>query len=90
MRRLISAAVQVRPEVPLEVRLVDPASVVRPPTDEQVRESMMKVRAEVMDLVTQRTGGASGWDIGDLECSITTTGEGEVILRGSVTIERAD
>ena len=95
MRRLISAAVQVKPPLPPETLIlegIDPAKAMRDhlPTESEVRDAMMKLAQQVHATVTARTAGQDGWVTGDLEVAIIELDMGEVAMRGSVIIERAD
>lgn len=95
MRRMISDAVQVVPPVSELVLLdetVDPAARLRAniPTDTEVRDAMMKLSRQIKDTIDARTAGQDGWVIGDLNVSLHNLGMGEVALRGTVIIERAD
>ena len=95
MRRLISDAVQVRPPVPDNILLdltVDPAARLRAniPTDTEVRDAAMKLARQIKDTIDARTAGQSGWVVGDLDMALVELDMGEVALRGSCIIERAD
>lgn len=96
MRRLISDAVQVKPPLSPQAILldeaVDPDARLRAhvPTDAEVREALVKLTAQMKDTVAARIAGQEGWSIGDLEVRLLELDMGEVALRGSVVIERAD
>ena len=95
MRRLISDAVQVKPPLPQTILLtegIDPDKELRLhlPTDPEVRDAMMKLAAQLHDTISARTAGQDGGVIGDMETTMLSLDMGEVVLRGSVIIERAD
>ena len=95
MRRLIQDAVQVKPPLPMSIYTdptVDPGVAMRAhlPTDTEVRDAMQKLARQVKDTIDSRIRGQEGWKIGDMEVRLITLDRGEVALRGSVVIERAD
>lgn len=96
MRRLISDAVQVKPPLDAAAILLDeqvnPDERLRAhlPTDAEVRDAMSKLARQIKDTIDARTAGQEGWTIGDLEVQLQSLDMGEVLVRGTVIIERSD
>lgn len=92
MRRLLSTAVQVRPAPTLYERITNPPSLVKPPSEAEMGEAVARLTRDLEDMRLARTdGGTTGWEAtDDFAFTLNVTGEGEVIVRGSLVIERKD
>lgn len=92
MKRLLSTAVQVR-KAPDEAErlaaiLEGKELLTQLPTDSEVRDAMMRLARDLKDMVDARIAGGAGWEVSDMETNLTSTPEGEVVLRGTVMIRR--
>jgi hypothetical protein len=92
VKRLLSDAVEVRPAVDPKVReaaiLTGEPIRTALPTDSDVRDALAKLGASMRDMVLARKAGAEGWEVSDMETTMTETAEGQIILRGYVLMTR--
>lgn len=91
-RRLLSTAVQIKPAPSEAARrmAIFAGTALTPyvPTDSEVRDAIAKVTRDLEDMRRARTDGS--WEATDqFAFNTNVTPEGEVVLRGSLIIERA-
>lgn len=95
MIRVISTAVQIRPPQHTMADLLDETKAIpglrgHMPTEAEVRDGMMRLARDIGEMISARTAGQSGWTASDMGVSIVPLEHGEIALRGTVQIERAD
>jgi len=93
--RVLGFSVQIKPPLPEATVLMgamSPESVLQSylPTESEIRDASMKLAAELKEMVTARTAGQEGWEIGDMNMSVKMLGMGEAALFGVVIITRRD
>jgi hypothetical protein len=95
-RRLLSAAVQIRPGPTQQQRelaaLAGNTLTAQMPTDSEMREALAKLLRELEDMRLARTAGGAEWTVeeGSFAPHPQITPEGEVLLRGGIIITRPD
>ncbi len=93
-RRMLSTAVQVKAAPTEAVRnaaiLGGTALTAYQPTDSDMRDAIGRLTKALEDMRLERVAGGAEWEAVDLGYGINVTHEGEVVLRGNLTIERRD
>lgn len=92
-RRLLSCAVQIKaaPDEATRLAAIIGGSPLKAyqPTESEVRDAMGRVSRDLEEMRLARTDGS--WNATDVfEFAVNVTHEGEVALRGTLVIERAD
>lgn len=93
-RRLLSCAVQIK-AAPTEAArmstiLGGQALMAYQPTESEVRDAVGRLTKDLEEMRQQRTAGGAEWEPVELNYGVNVTHEGEVVLRGSLIIERPD
>jgi hypothetical protein len=95
--RILGTSVQIKPPLPEATLLMNtamsPGAILQAylPTESEIRDAAAKLQAELKEIVSARTAGQDGWEIGDMNLSVKMLGTmGEAALFGIVVITRPD